>query len=131
MVLQMDPISLDDLQGWWENPYSQNGIGMQYVKGNQVFIGNAQIRENLKIVAGRKVKFDNYIGVVRPAVELGGKEISWDKNNIIWTHIGELPDMYDPDTKTGRFKYTALLGRGANGVVCEAIDMSAAVERKV
>jgi len=129
----MEPISLDSLQGWWENPYSQNGIGMQYVKGNEVFIGNAPIKDGagkavtIKIGAGRKVKFGEYSGVVKP----DGQEISWDNNKIIWTHLGELPDMHDPETKVGRFKYTKLLGKGANGVVCEAIDMSAVEERKV
>jgi len=123
----MEPVSLDSLQGWWENPYSQNGIGMHYVKGNQVFIGNVQVKEVIKIGAGRKLKFADHSGVV----DSTGTEISWDKGKIIWTHIGDLPDMYDPCTTKGRFKYTRLLGKGANGVVCEAIDMSAAQERKV
>lgn len=124
-----EPVSLESLQGWWENPWSQNGIGMLYVKGAQVFIGNLPVG-NLTILgtgAGRKIKFGDYSGIVKP----GGEEISWDGNRIIWKFIGELPDMHDPETKLGRFKYTRLLGKGANGVVCEAVDMHAASERKV
>lgn len=37
----------------------------------------------------------------------------------------ERPDAYDPVTKKGRFHYTKQLGKGAHGVVLEAVDMLA------
>jgi len=114
-------MSIESLQGWWENPFSKNGAGMYYVKGKHVYIKNVKIAEVLKFGVGRKITLGSYNGVVRS----NGREISWDSGKIVWTLIGELPDMQDPDTKQGRFKYEALLGKGANGVVCEAIDTSA------
>jgi serine/threonine protein kinase len=114
--------SLDSLQGWWENPFAQNGVNMQLVRGKNVYINNSRIPESLKIGPGKKLTLGKYSGVVKG----GGREISWDSGKIVWTFIGELPDMYDPDTKEGRFVYTSLLGKGAYGVVCRAIDMHVA-----
>jgi len=41
------------------------------------------------------------------------------------TDPDEHPDAYDPVTKKGRFHYTRQLGKGAHGVVLEAVDMLA------
>lgn len=115
-------ILLESLQGWWENPFANKDAGMYYVKGEHVYIKNELVGELLKVGPGRKLTFGKYSGVVKT----GGREISWDSGKIVWTLVGELPDMFDPETKRGRYKYTAVLGKGANGVVCEAIDLQAA-----
>lgn len=114
------PPLLDLLQGWWENSCLKNGA--HFVKGNRVFVNNTQILDVLHIASEEKLTLGKYSGVV----ERHGKEmqVSWNAGQIVWTRIGQLPDMYDPVTKQGRFKYKALLGKGAHGVVLEAIDMN-------
>lgn len=113
---------LDSLQGWWENSHLKKH-GMHHVKGSRVFINHKAIKDTLKVGSKDKLTFGRYSGVV----ENDGKDrrISWNHGQIVWTYIGELPDTYDPDTKGGRFKYTTLLGKGAHGVVVEAVDMDA------
>jgi len=113
--------SLESLAGWWYNPFAING-SVIFVKGEHVYVNNVLDESSqLKIGSGRKLTLGKYSGVVRNnGTET---EISWDKDKIVWRYIGELPDKYGPDTKQGRFKYTKVLGKGANGVVCEAIDM--------
>jgi hypothetical protein len=112
---------LDSLQGWWENSCLKSGL--TYVNGKHVFINNVQMKEALRVIPGsaNELVLQKYNGVV----ERDGKDmrVAWNDGQIVWTQIGDLPDMYDPITKRGRFKYIALLGKGAHGVVCEAEDM--------
>lgn len=74
----------------------------------------------LELGDGRKIIYGSkYCGKVHDDC----KRISWNNGSITWNYLGDLPDIYDAESRGGRFKYTKLLGQGAHGIVCAAYDM--------
>ena len=84
------PPLLDLLQGWWENSCLKNGA--HFVKGNRIFVNNTQILDVLHVASEEKLTLGKYSRVV----EKHGKElqVSWNAGQIVWTRIGQLPDMW-------------------------------------
>lgn len=104
-------ITLDTLQGWWENMSVRTG--MVLVKHDAVFIRNKKRADPIQIISHREVRWGQFSGIVKS----NRRVISWSPGNITWSYIGKLPDQYDAETDTGRWQYDAFLGKGAHGCV--------------